>query len=256
MQKPIMETSNSYISVDRLMHDIRESVARQQRSAGENGYASLIGFPQIVESLSHPQPDSSALRLQPEFQPSHDNQYHVNDLLKYHGADFVRIAYHALLKRKPDEAGFAAYLEQLASGRLNKIDILANIRYSAEGERAQVKVKGLAWPATVRRFGRVPVLGYLLQLLIAAARLPRLLANQRQSEFYLSAEIQQVVDHNNQVQRQLAEALAIISAQVAAGADRTTDLAARQAEFRDAIEAHVTATQDHVDQFNKALAEV
>ena len=271
MQEPILETSNSEINVDRLMHDIRERVARQQRSAGENGDASLIGFPQIFESLSHPQPDSSALRLQPEFQPRHDNQYHVNDLLKYHGADFVRNAYRALLKRKPDEMGFAAHLEQLASGRLNKMDILANIRYSAEGRRAQVKVAGLAWPATVRRFSRVPIIGYLIQLIIAAVRLPHLLVHQRQSEFYLSTQLQQVIDHNNQVENQLTEAFAQKSAQVAdqiaIGAERTTeqqrvlesllqqqqDLTARQAELKVTVEGHATATRDYVEE---ALAQV
>jgi O-antigen chain-terminating methyltransferase len=273
MQKPTVETSSSDISVDRLMHDIRVAVARRQRNAGANGSGLLTGvLPAISRPLAHI--ESSPLSLQPEFQPSHDNQYHVNDLLKYHGADFVRIAYHALLKRKPDEAGFADHLEQLASGRLNKIDILANIRYSAEGERAQVKVKGLAWPATVRRLGRAPVVGYLIQLVIAAARLPRLLAHQRQSEFYLSAQIQQVVDHNNQVQKQLAEAFAQMSAQVAdqtaVGAERTTeqqrllesllqqqqDLTARQAELKVTVEGHATATRDYVDQFKEALAQV
>lgn len=276
MQKPILETSNSDISVDRLMHDIRDAVARRQHDAGGNGSGSATGFLPATRQLAHI--SSSPLSLQPEFQPAHDNQYHVNDLLKYHGADFVRIAYHALLKRQPDEAGFAAHLEQLASGRRNKIDILAKIRYSEEGERAQVKVTGLAWPATVRRLGHVPIIGYSIQLVIAAARLPRQLAQQRQSEFYLSAQLQQAVDHHNQFQNQWADAFAQLSTQIATeispqmalGAERTTeqqrvlellllqqqDLAARQAEVRDAIEAHATKTQDHVDEFNGALAEV
>jgi O-antigen chain-terminating methyltransferase len=259
----MLETGNSEINVDQLMHEIRETVARQKlQRAGENVPASLTLFSPIGSYGSHAPVETSPLSLQPEFHPSPDRQYHVNDLLKYHGADFVRNAYRAILNREPDAAGWAHHLENLASGRFNKIDVLASLRYSPEGERARVKIDGLTWPAALRRMGRAPVVGYLIQLLIALGRLPVLLQHQRQSEFYLLAQQQQIVDHANQVRKQLAEALTRLSAQSNASAEKAADqqqliellsqqqqdVASRLSEFRDAVETRLTATREHVDE--------
>jgi O-antigen chain-terminating methyltransferase len=252
----MLEISDSEIKVDRLMHEIREAVAR------ENEDVPAARLPPSVE----PRPDarvvSPPLSLQPEFQPRADNHYHVNELLKYHGGDFVRHAYRAILKREPDAAGFAQHLESLASGRFNKVDVLASLRHSPEGERARVRIDGLAWPAAIRRAERAPVVGYLIQLAVALGRLPRLVQHQRQSEFYLSSQQQRIVDHHNQAHEQLAQALARASAQTAAGASkaaeqqqlieswsrRQQDEAARQSEFRDEVEARLTAVREHAEQ--------
>ncbi|HKQ53049.1 MAG TPA: DUF4214 domain-containing protein, partial [Pyrinomonadaceae bacterium] len=252
----MLEIGDPEIKVDRLMHEIREAVARQREGADEA----------ISASATRPAPSAPVgldpLTLGPGFQPRPDDQYHVNDLLKYHGEDFVRSAYRAILKREPDPAGWAHHLESLAGGRFNKIDVLASLRYSPEGERARVKVNGLAWPAAIRRAGRVPLVGYLIQLAVAVARLPLLVQHQRQSEFHLAAQQQRIADHDHQAHERLAQTLAQVSAQVAAGATeaaarqqaveswsrRQQDEAARALEFRDAVEARLTSLRGHVDQ--------
>jgi SAM-dependent methyltransferase len=266
----MLETGNSEINVDQLMHEIRETVARQKpQRAGENVPASLNLFSPTGNNGQHALFDTSALKLQPEFQPSPDRQYHVNDLLKYHGADFVRNAYRAILNREPDAAGWAHHLENLASGRFNKIDILASLRYSPEGERARVKIAGLTWPAAVRRVGRAPLVGYLIQWVIAVARLPALLQHQRQSEFYLLAQQQQIVDHDNQVHQQVIETLTKLSAESVAGRDEATnqqqliqflreqqqEAAARQLELGKSVETRLTAAREHVEQSASRLTQ-
>ena len=263
----MFETSDSEINVDRLMHEIRKTVARQHRSTSQSGSESLSDFSFIGKLGSHSPEDSSSLSLQPEFHFRRDDRYHSNDFLKYHGGDFVRNAYRALLKREPDPAGYAQYLESLASGRFNKVDILAKLRYSPEGERAGVKVAGLAWPATIRRLERVPIIGYLLQMVIAVGRLPRLLQHLRQSEFHLLAQQQRIVDDDNQVHKQLADAVAQISAQALAGTEKTANqqqvidsllqqqqgTVRQQSEIRDTIETGLTAARQYVDQCTAAL---
>jgi O-antigen chain-terminating methyltransferase len=264
----MLETGNSEINVDQLMHEIRETVARQQpKRAGENATASFTRFSPTGNFGTHAPVDTSPLSLQPEFHPRPDRQYHIEDLLKYHGADFVRNAYRAILIREPDAAGWAQHLEHLASGRFNKIDILSSLRNSPEGERAQVKIAGLSWPAAIRRMGRAPVVGYLIQLAIALGRLPLLLQHQRQSEFYLLAQQQQAVDHDNQVHTRLAETLTQLSAQSSAGAEQAAnqqhaiellqqqqqDVAARQLEFGQAIETRLVAAREHMDKSAAAL---
>src|SRR5215813_8931201 len=138
-----LQVNASHLDVDRLMHEIRQNVTRHH-SAGEH-------TPAPAPQVSHA---TDGFRLQPAFQISSDNHYHVDDLLKFHGEDFVRNAYRALLLREPDAAGLAQHLQTLSSGRFNKIDVLASLHNSPEGRRSNVTVEGLAIPATIRRLGR------------------------------------------------------------------------------------------------------
>jgi O-antigen chain-terminating methyltransferase len=263
----MIEMSDSEINVDRLMHQIREAVARQNQSGGQNDSESLSVFSLTDKTDSNSQGGSPSLNLQPQFHSRRDDQYHIDDFLKYHGEEFLRTAYRALLKREPDPSGWTQYLNSLSSGRFNKVDILASLRYSPEGERAQVKVAGLAWPATIRRLERLPIIGYLLEMAIAAGRLPRLHRHLRRSEFYLLARQQQIVDHDDQFHKQLAEALTQVSAKTLAGTETAAnqqlliesllqqqkDLAARQIEFNNLMEAGLIDARQHVDERTAAL---
>ena len=147
--------------------------------------------------------DFSRLRLQPAFEPSADNRYHLNDLLKYHDRDFVWNAYRAILKREPDETGLKDFLERLRSGTRNKIDILASLSASAEGKRANVTIEGLAVPAFIRKVYRVPVVGYLAEMAVSIARLPMLVRSQRQIENHLVAQQERLAGHITQTNHQL-----------------------------------------------------
>ena len=115
-------------------------------------------------------PYLTRLSLQPEFLPRSDDHYHVDDLLKYHDSQFIGNAYRALLRREPDEPGLNTYLDKLRSGRFNKIDVLANIRFSEEGRRNNVPVDGLRGRAAIRRCYRLPLLGYLIELAVGIIR--------------------------------------------------------------------------------------
>lgn len=242
----MLETSDSEINVDRLMHEIREAVTRQQQQqqgAGENLSAPARRFSPSNESRSPTPIYPAPLGLQPEFHPRPDDQYHIDDLLQYHGRDFVRNAYLAILKREPDEVGLADHLENLASGRFNKVDVLASLRFSEEGERAQVKIAGLKWPAAIRRAGRLPLIGYLIQIVIAVGRLPLLLRHQRQYEFYHLAQQQQITDHHNQVHRQLAE-----------DSNRLTEANDQLAEALARFSAQATASVEKIESQRQAIA--
>jgi len=186
------------INVDQLMHQIRQAVARR---ANEKG-GKFESAPTAADDAAG-QIDGSRLALQPDFQPS-TNGYHVEDLLRYHGETFVRNAYRAILKRDPDPAGLENQLASLAGGRFNKIDVLASLRSSAEGESAGVKISGLTWPVTIRRLQRIPVIGYLFELAVAILRLPVLLRHQRQLEFYALSRQEQIVSYVDSVKREVS----------------------------------------------------
>ena len=183
------------LDVQRLMHQIRANVANQQRPAEvQNGTA----------------PGQSNGHLE------HKNHYHVNDLLRFHGEDFVRQAYRALLRREPDDPGMAHHLEQLASGRFNKLDVLASLHSSPEGRSSEVTLSGLTLPVIVRRLGRIPLLGYVVRVAVGIGRLPRLVQHQNQFEFYTWSQQRNIIERQDQHYKELSDSLQQISAQILA----------------------------------------
>jgi O-antigen chain-terminating methyltransferase len=196
-----MSASSPELDVDQLMTAIRETVLKKHPNLDTDARPEAIpsGLP-----LPHPLTNIRApLMLSPEFMFQHNDTYHVNDLLKYHDRDFIKNAYRAILKREPDEAGYLYNLQLLQSGGLNKIDILSSLRYSDEGNATNVTINGLRLPATIRTLERIPVLGYLLQLLLALVRLPLMIRSQRQFQGYVVAQQLAIADYVNGINDQI-----------------------------------------------------
>lgn len=145
------------------------------------------------------------LKLQPDFQPHADDHYHVNDLLRYHDRAFVEASYRAVLKRSPDQAEFLRDLKRLRTGYFNKIDLLADLRFSTEGKVKNVHLDGLFVPALVRRLGQLPLVGYPIRLAIALVRLPNLIRDQREFAGYVLAQNQEMADFINVMSVRLVE---------------------------------------------------
>jgi 2-polyprenyl-3-methyl-5-hydroxy-6-metoxy-1,4-benzoquinol methylase len=229
----MIETDDSEINIDLLMERIREAAAERKAGNGtslidasavlhgilkSNGKPSLAapmlalgGSSAPLASAAPPQPAPlriSELRLQSEFEPRADDHYHVNDLLRFQDAAFVRNAYRAILKRDPDDAGFAEFRANLRSGRFNKIDVLASLRFSPEGRAMGVRVDSLTVPAFLRRLYRVPALGYLAELMVGLVRLPVLLRSQRQLEAYSVGQDERLAGHLNLSNALISDALA------------------------------------------------
>jgi O-antigen chain-terminating methyltransferase len=196
--------------------------------------------------------NTQLLALQPSFQPHGDHRYQVQDLLQYHDRNFIQNAYRAILKRGPDATGFKDFIEALRSGRLNKIDILARLRYSSEGRAKKVQIKGLLFPAVIRQGYRVPVLGYLFQLSIALARLPRTARSQQQFEAHVLAQQEQLADYANATRTNLANQAREVSAALA-----RLDVAAQAAARRQQqLELLIRQQQTSQDQLRASLSEL
>ncbi|HEY0006743.1 MAG TPA: methyltransferase domain-containing protein [Pyrinomonadaceae bacterium] len=213
----MIEFSEPEFSVESLVALMRQTSAPQPAAHAptQTGpLAELSSSSASHISLSSPT-EKRRLVLQPGFQPRTDDRYHVNQLLQYHDRSFIQNAYRAILKRGPDATGFEAFIEGLRSGRLNKIDILARLRYSSEGRAKRVRIKGLLIPALVRQSYRVPGLGYLINLLVALARLPKTMRSQQQFEAHVLAQHEQLADFVNHVNEKLfnhaGEAAAAVS---------------------------------------------
>lgn len=227
----MIEFSRPDVSIEELKGKIREAVARREaegRASFINASTELFKL-LTAETVSWERPEALAsqatelapsldeitlLKLQPDFFLRENGHYHANELLQYHDTAFIWNAYRAILKREPDEEGFQAYLSLLRSGRRNKIDILASLRRSAEGKRAQVSIDGLTMPAMVRRLYRLPLIGYVLELIVALARLPVLVRSQRQMENHFVGQQDRLAGHFNYTNRKLADEIARVVAEM------------------------------------------
>jgi O-antigen chain-terminating methyltransferase len=211
------------INTSELTSEVRKAIARQvrkshARSTNASDLTSQASSPRPGDddstlatplstdvnfassnSLLSSLPKSPQLKQSTVFQPNTDDQYHLNDLLKFHDADFLNAAYLAVLKREPDSFGYNYYLEQLRQGYIDKVDVLATLRFSSEGKARNVRIKGFALPTFMRRLGHLPVIGYPIRLGIDFLRLPVLSHRTRQHEARLLAQNQAVAEHANEL---------------------------------------------------------
>jgi len=261
----MLETSEPESNVEELMLRMREGAARRRidDSFSQKGEPTpgteLINVGNDGARFNYLASSTNVVRtplaLQPEFEPHANDSYHASDLLKYHDRDFVQNAYRAILKRVPDAAGFKQFIESLRAGQLNKIDVLARLRRSPEGEAKNVRVDGLRRPALVRSLYRLPAVGYLAQLIIGLLRLPSQIRNQQQLESYLIAQQQLIADHFNEAHAQSAaviDALGHASRRQQLALDELKDhlIAAHQN-----LETNLAALNSHVDSIFAQLSQ-
>jgi len=201
------ESFNDGLDLSQLMDQIRKEAEKRKGRFLENdgppSYRQLQarGFSGLLTQANPPLPDFT---LQPPLEKR--KQYQANDLLGFHDEAFIRNAYKVILKREPDDSGFVRYLENLRSGRYSKIDILRSLRFSSEGQKANVSIEGLGKLTYLRKLYRVPVAGYLLQLMVAIFRLPVLITNHRRLESHTMAQFERVTSHMNEAAHHFSDA--------------------------------------------------
>ena len=247
-----MRMSSPQIEIDDLTALIRESIATQSKP----------DKPAHVAAPSVPIPGSPSLKLQPDFEPRSDHHYHINDLLCFHDRTFVHAAYRAILKRSPDETEFHRELKHLRSGELNKIDLLASLRFSPEGRAKKVRLDGLLKPALIRRLGHAPIIGYGIRLGIAFLRLPNLIRDQRQFSSHVLAQHEQIADFVNvlstritESHQDLARLSEALSQHVKTFVSEQQALAMQQAELGHAANARFSQLDQRLDTLETSTSE-
>ena len=98
----------------------------------------------------------------------------LSDMAALDDQAFLDRAYHAILRRPPDEAGNRHYLSALTSGE-SRIRILGELRYGVEGRAVGCTVPGLRRRFLVHRLYRLPILGRLIRTATALVALPGLM---------------------------------------------------------------------------------
>lgn len=134
-------------------------------------------------------------------------EFVLSELLQPSDQAFVRTAYRAVLRRDPDEAGFAHYLHQLRRGDMSKVEILGTLRWAPEGKARSVHIDGLLAPYLFQKLRKAPLLGPIAAWVHAAARLGSLVQRQEASAAAAAYEAQTLGTTVNELSRQLQSRL-------------------------------------------------
>jgi hypothetical protein len=105
-----------------------------------------------------------------------------------HGEHLIRTAYTLLLGRGADAGGMNHFMTQLANGA-DKALVVGSLRYSPEGRARGVPVAGLFVRFAVAAASRLPVLGTILEWLVAAATLHSRARHARALEHHFQARL-------------------------------------------------------------------
>jgi O-antigen chain-terminating methyltransferase len=133
-----------------------------------------------------------------------------------------------------------------------KIEIIGDLRYSEEGRRNGVPVAGLRLRYLVAKLGRLPVLGVVVQWILAALALPHLLRHQRATEASLAVRFGETARALRALEQRAAEA-------EQRDADLRSDLIAAVEELSDRltrVEIAAHQLRQYVEGVNANVAEL
>lgn len=201
--------------------------------------------------------------------------YAIGELTGLQYVAFVDNAFRVLLKRPADEPGKDRQLRLLAVGA-GKAEVLGNLRYSSEGRRVGVRVRGLLPRYALAKLVRIPVIGYVLEWLLAIAAVPLLLRHQRGADTQNAAhfddiaanlarrieEQQTLAAQLDQVGRELGETRAQLAARAEAVEQRATTLELRAQALSESIgdlpdlRHHILAVNHWSVSLQRSFAEI
>jgi 2-polyprenyl-3-methyl-5-hydroxy-6-metoxy-1,4-benzoquinol methylase len=190
--------ANDEISVDQIMERIRQEVAQRKAAAATSSIPVLDTIEPVCERQGAPSKATVDEGLSGDLKtaPKHRASYSIHDFSKYHDAEFIRNAYHGILKRDPDPHGYNYYLTKLRQGD-RKGEILGRMRYSKEGKQRNVAVRGLLPLFLAEISFNIPVLGYFLEIAASIAMLPKRLRYIRQWESFTNIRFAQHINATN-----------------------------------------------------------
>ncbi len=159
-------------NLDEIMYRIRQEVAQRNLQLENN--SSIKASSESRSQYLWPYVEQhEALQLTEQDSPIEQKAtYLLSDFLRYHDEEFIHNAYYGILRRPADTKGLTDFLKAYRDGTLSKLEILGRLRYSKEGRKHGVRVHGLLPRFAIRTSYHIPLLGYLIALGAAIARLP------------------------------------------------------------------------------------
>lgn len=184
-------------TINGIVEQLKDNAA-EKRDRLSKMWQPDIGASEAGSSNGASRLEIEPLHLYPEPQDRNLSKYKLNDLLAYDDAEFVYNAYRAILKRAPDPQGLDNALTDLRNARSDKIDILAELRYSGEGIAKGVRIPTLGLHAFFRRISSVPIVGRIADTLRHVLRLPHTAREQQRLAGQLFLRQETIADYINQ----------------------------------------------------------
>lgn len=165
------------LNVEHVMSQVRAEVVRR-------GGAFAINEEQLDTGGDFPfwRPAVPQVEIKPA--------YRLSELLRYSDRAFVENAYLAVLRRLPDPEGNALYLSRLRDGVMTKVEVLASLRWSKEGELRGVHVDGLLIPTVLQRWKRKRLVGRVVRWAASVFHMSDFADRAKEIEATQAAEIQ------------------------------------------------------------------
>jgi len=201
----VIESQNPEVDLLGLQERISQDMTRGRLD--DPGFTVSLDDADLIAAYPRPVrsslPSYVAAPIQPTFVADPAGHYRVNDLMAFHDATFISVAFESILGRKPDPQGFRHYLSKLHQGD-SKAEILGEMLASAEGQSRGAQVKGLELRYRLARIGRLPFIGKLAQIAMAVWQLPGSLRNQKKFEDYTVSALEQDAAVFEHLERRLA----------------------------------------------------
>jgi hypothetical protein len=171
------------VSMDDIMWRVREEVARrsgQTQTAVSTNTADIRSFDESLPKWKSAVP-----------RPPRKEEYALAELLAFSDADFIEVAYSAILRRPPAENEFNHYLHLTRTGAASKVEILWTLCSCQEGQAAGVRIAGLRLPYALQQWRRKRFIGPIVTWIHAFMRLGTLSDRLSASEASQAREIQE-----------------------------------------------------------------
>jgi 2-polyprenyl-3-methyl-5-hydroxy-6-metoxy-1,4-benzoquinol methylase len=215
------------------MHRVRAEVARRQG----DGPASEHTKPDHFDRASLPRWCSGVPPLPAK------KEFALAELMAFSDAEFVDSAYRALLRRPPDTDGAAEFLRALRTGELTKVEVLAALRWSAEGRAESVHVDGLRVRYLIRRARRLRIVGPVIAWVLTILRLPALQRRLELIDVVRAREAHELGHQFNAVAEGIEARWSI--------EDRLVEVSARLGEQNRSIEHTLAQQAEQIDELQR-----
>ena len=156
------------LDLDRILGAIREEALRR-------GASRRPGFEADGESVA-----STGISRRPALA---GDPRHVRDFLALSTEALLDAAYRRLLNRPPDATGLENYRRLLRTGARTKVEVLGRIRFSGEGRRHAVPLRGIGAAFALAIVYRIPVVGFMTAFAAMLLRLPPYLRDRASLEY-------------------------------------------------------------------------
>lgn len=156
----------------------------QEKEAEYYTIEELLKKTREVFAQVHKEKDDLELKYKKMFfPPSKMKEEHIkkseviitwDNLFNFSNEDFINNAYRWLLRRDPDPEGIEYFLNALEKNIMSRVEVLGRLRFSQEGRKHGVYVKGLFFKFVLHLLYKLPLFGYLLNLITSFLNLPYL----------------------------------------------------------------------------------